>query len=249
MWTEAKKSLFRQFCMNDESNDQPISSNNPSKVTSSICERLCSSINFFFLFVRTNCSQRLSCWGASLLEPPLVHQARQSPGHQTGQHLHSHIRLWQRYEETEKHSSSVEYFAVVFVILPAKGQPMKWSSVFWTTGDFKPLHYEVFGSDTNITVAEVTKGKSNMETFTLLWGGIPTKPITFNATASEVCCAKMSFRLFLCSDIVSTRLIIQCDRDYICKPLFSQTLQFYKHVLTYCNNFIISRFILAIMFD
>lgn len=53
-------------------------------------------------------------------------------------------------------------------------------------GDFKPLHYEVFGSDTNITVAEVTKGKSNMDTFTLLWGGIPTEPIAFNASESEV---------------------------------------------------------------
>uniref|UniRef100_A0A8C2XFR8 PKHD1 like 1, tandem duplicate 2 n=1 Tax=Cyclopterus lumpus TaxID=8103 RepID=A0A8C2XFR8_CYCLU len=53
-------------------------------------------------------------------------------------------------------------------------------------GDFKPLHWEVFGSDTNVTVAEVTKGISNMKTFTLLWGGIPTKPIAFNATESEV---------------------------------------------------------------
>ncbi|XP_053190049.1 fibrocystin-L-like [Scomber japonicus] len=53
-------------------------------------------------------------------------------------------------------------------------------------GDFKPLHYEVFGSNTNVTITEVTKGKSNLETFTLLWGGIPTKPIAFNATASEV---------------------------------------------------------------
>ncbi|XP_044027924.1 LOW QUALITY PROTEIN: PKHD1 like 1, tandem duplicate 1 [Siniperca chuatsi] len=53
-------------------------------------------------------------------------------------------------------------------------------------GDFKPLHYEVFGSDTNVTVAEVTKGRSNMQTFTLLWGGVPTKPIPFNATGSEV---------------------------------------------------------------
>ncbi|KAK9526506.1 hypothetical protein VZT92_015203 [Zoarces viviparus] len=53
-------------------------------------------------------------------------------------------------------------------------------------GDFKPLHWEVFGSDTNVTVAEVTKGISNMQTFTLLWGGIPTKPIAFNATESEV---------------------------------------------------------------
>uniref|UniRef100_A0A669C1W9 PKHD1 like 1, tandem duplicate 1 n=1 Tax=Oreochromis niloticus TaxID=8128 RepID=A0A669C1W9_ORENI len=53
-------------------------------------------------------------------------------------------------------------------------------------GDFEPLHFEVFGSDTNITVTEVTKGRSNMKTFTLLWGGIPTKPIAFNASESEV---------------------------------------------------------------
>ncbi|KAF0024292.1 hypothetical protein F2P81_023094 [Scophthalmus maximus] len=53
-------------------------------------------------------------------------------------------------------------------------------------GDFKPLHYEVFGSDTNITVVEDTKGRSNMATFTLLWGGVPTKPIAFNATEVQV---------------------------------------------------------------
>ncbi|XP_069372727.1 PKHD1 like 1, tandem duplicate 1 [Paralichthys olivaceus] len=53
-------------------------------------------------------------------------------------------------------------------------------------GDFKPLHYEVFGSDTNVSVAEVTKGRSNMTTFTLLWGGVPTKPIAYNATDVQV---------------------------------------------------------------
>ncbi|KAM3595703.1 uncharacterized protein V6R79_001361 [Siganus canaliculatus] len=53
-------------------------------------------------------------------------------------------------------------------------------------GDFKPLHSVVFGSDTNITVTEVTKARSSMQTFTLLWGGVPTKPISFNATESEV---------------------------------------------------------------
>ncbi|KAM7384668.1 hypothetical protein PAMA_011835 [Pampus argenteus] len=53
-------------------------------------------------------------------------------------------------------------------------------------GDFEPLHYEVLGSDTTVTVTEVTKGQSKMETFTLLWGGIPTKPIALSATASEV---------------------------------------------------------------
>uniref|UniRef100_A0A3Q3WJ25 PA14 domain-containing protein n=1 Tax=Mola mola TaxID=94237 RepID=A0A3Q3WJ25_MOLML len=53
-------------------------------------------------------------------------------------------------------------------------------------GDFKSLHYNVFGSDTNITITEITKGRSNMETFTLLWAGVPTKPIPFNTNASEV---------------------------------------------------------------
>ncbi|KAM9737277.1 LOW QUALITY PROTEIN: PKHD1 like 1, tandem duplicate 1 [Menidia menidia] len=53
-------------------------------------------------------------------------------------------------------------------------------------GDFGPLGYEVFGLDANISVAEITKGRSSMETFTLLWGGVPTKPIAFNATESEV---------------------------------------------------------------
>ncbi|TKS89105.1 Fibrocystin-L Polycystic kidney and hepatic disease 1-like protein 1 [Collichthys lucidus] len=52
-------------------------------------------------------------------------------------------------------------------------------------GDFKPLHYEASGS-TSITVVEVTKGTSNMKTFTLFWGGIPTKPIPFAASGSEV---------------------------------------------------------------
>ncbi|KAG7233115.1 hypothetical protein INR49_007468 [Caranx melampygus] len=53
-------------------------------------------------------------------------------------------------------------------------------------GDFDLLHYEVYGADTNITVVEVTKGRGNMETFTLVWGGIPTKPIAYNATEAEV---------------------------------------------------------------
>uniref|UniRef100_A0A8C7XSV6 PA14 domain-containing protein n=1 Tax=Oryzias sinensis TaxID=183150 RepID=A0A8C7XSV6_9TELE len=53
-------------------------------------------------------------------------------------------------------------------------------------GDFEPLQYEVFGSDTNITVTEVTKGHSSLRTFTLLWGGVVTKPISYNASESEV---------------------------------------------------------------
>ncbi|KAJ0054901.1 hypothetical protein NL108_007111 [Boleophthalmus pectinirostris] len=53
-------------------------------------------------------------------------------------------------------------------------------------GDFAPLTYNNFGSDVNIRVVEVTKGESNMESFTLTWGDVPTKPITYNATEEEV---------------------------------------------------------------
>lgn len=63
---------------------------------------------------------------------------------------------------------------------------------FFTTGDFKPLKYEVFSYGTRVTVAEVTKGRSNMSTFTLLWAGVSTKPITFNASESEVCINSMN---------------------------------------------------------
>ncbi|XP_038131411.1 PKHD1 like 1, tandem duplicate 1 isoform X2 [Cyprinodon tularosa] len=53
-------------------------------------------------------------------------------------------------------------------------------------GDFAALYFEVFSSDTNISVSEVTKGQSNMATFTVSWAGVPTAPIAFNATESEV---------------------------------------------------------------
>ncbi|XP_061682368.1 PKHD1 like 1, tandem duplicate 1 [Syngnathoides biaculeatus] len=53
-------------------------------------------------------------------------------------------------------------------------------------GDFKPLYYDSLGLYTNITISEVTKGRSNMATFTLLWGGIATKPISYNASDLEV---------------------------------------------------------------
>lgn len=72
--------------------------------------------------------------------------------------------------------ASVCVFSVIFQLC-----------AFFTTGDFKPLKYEVFSSGTSVTVAEVTKGRGNLATFTLLWAGVPTKPITFNATESEVC--------------------------------------------------------------
>ncbi|TRY58767.1 hypothetical protein DNTS_034596, partial [Danionella cerebrum] len=52
-------------------------------------------------------------------------------------------------------------------------------------GDFENLGYFT-DSDTNITVSEVIKGRASMETFTLLWAGIPSNPVPFNASETEV---------------------------------------------------------------
>ncbi|XP_072303332.1 fibrocystin-L-like [Eucyclogobius newberryi] len=53
-------------------------------------------------------------------------------------------------------------------------------------GDFAPLTFNDFGADINITVVEATKGQSNMETFTLTWENVPTRPIAYNATEEEM---------------------------------------------------------------
>lgn len=64
-------------------------------------------------------------------------------------------------------------------------------------GDFKPLKSEVFSFGTRVTVSEVTKGRGNLATFTLLWAGVPTKPIAFNATEAEVRCPHRPDRNYL----------------------------------------------------
>ncbi|ROL45843.1 Fibrocystin-L [Anabarilius grahami] len=53
-------------------------------------------------------------------------------------------------------------------------------------GDFEDLDYLIMGSDTNITITEDVKGQASMETFTLLWGGVPSLPLPFNASETEV---------------------------------------------------------------
>ncbi|XP_051526679.1 fibrocystin-L-like [Myxocyprinus asiaticus] len=53
-------------------------------------------------------------------------------------------------------------------------------------GDFEDLQYWTIGSDMNIIVTEDTKGKASMDSFTLLWGGVPSSPIPFNASETEV---------------------------------------------------------------
>uniref|UniRef100_A0A4W4EJY7 Polycystic kidney and hepatic disease 1 (autosomal recessive)-like 1 n=1 Tax=Electrophorus electricus TaxID=8005 RepID=A0A4W4EJY7_ELEEL len=50
-------------------------------------------------------------------------------------------------------------------------------------GDFEELSYWTDGSDVNITVTEDVKGKADLQTFTLLWGGIPSSPVPYNASA------------------------------------------------------------------
>uniref|UniRef100_A0A667X934 PKHD1 like 1, tandem duplicate 2 n=1 Tax=Myripristis murdjan TaxID=586833 RepID=A0A667X934_9TELE len=84
-------------------------------------------------------------------------------------------------------------------------------------GDFEDLHAEVYGFDTNVTVSEVTKGSGSMETFTLLWGGIPTEPIAFNATEAEVCPCEM---------IKSPVTGLDCDRSSFFSQKCSKTLFF-----------------------
>uniref|UniRef100_A0A8C5AWE7 PKHD1 like 1, tandem duplicate 1 n=1 Tax=Gadus morhua TaxID=8049 RepID=A0A8C5AWE7_GADMO len=69
-------------------------------------------------------------------------------------------------------------------------------------GDFEDLVAMSLSEDTSVSVAEVTKGQGSWESFTLSWGGIPSQPIRFNATAEEV--SRRSEHLPRTSDTVST---------------------------------------------
>ncbi|KAG7264284.1 hypothetical protein CRUP_026230 [Coryphaenoides rupestris] len=53
-------------------------------------------------------------------------------------------------------------------------------------GDFEDLRGTSMSGDTTVSVTEVTEGRGSMDTFTLQWGKVPSRPITFNATAEEV---------------------------------------------------------------
>nr|XP_034372677.1 fibrocystin-L [Arvicanthis niloticus] len=55
-----------------------------------------------------------------------------------------------------------------------------------TRGDFDLLGYEVFeGSNVTLNITEQTKGKPNLETFTLNWNGIASKPLTPESSEAE----------------------------------------------------------------
>ncbi|XP_057684607.1 fibrocystin-L-like [Corythoichthys intestinalis] len=66
-------------------------------------------------------------------------------------------------------------------------------------GDFKPLSFESSSQYTNITVYELTKGRSKMETFTLVWGGRSSKPIPYNTSGLEVQSALEDMMMADCS--------------------------------------------------
>ncbi|CAJ1082786.1 fibrocystin-L-like [Xyrichtys novacula] len=97
------------------------------------------------------------------------------------------------------------YLNDLFSIKPDTVQVTKQGDDFTVTfdsdrGDFELLKYEVLSPDINITVTEVTKGESNMKTFTLLLDGLHTEPIPYNATQSEVQSALMTALKADCPD-------------------------------------------------
>lgn len=50
------------------------------------------------------------------------------------------------------------------------------------------LGYEVFeGHNVTLDITEQTKGKPSLDTFTLNWGGIMSKPLTPWSSEAEVC--------------------------------------------------------------
>lgn len=55
-------------------------------------------------------------------------------------------------------------------------------------GDFDLLGYEVFeGNNVTLEITEQTRGKPNLETFTLNWDGIASKPLAPESSEAEVC--------------------------------------------------------------
>ncbi|KAK2095397.1 Fibrocystin-L [Saguinus oedipus] len=66
------------------------------------------------------------------------------------------------------------------------------------TGDFDLLGYEVFkGNNVTLDITEQTKGKPNLETFTLNWDGIASTPLTPWSSEAEVSCECFYHAFFL----------------------------------------------------
>ncbi|XP_031760464.1 fibrocystin-L [Xenopus tropicalis] len=68
-------------------------------------------------------------------------------------------------------------------------------------GEFQLLSYETpDGSNLTVTVAEETKGRADMGTFTLVWDGVYSKPIADNASPAEVESAIEGMLSSMCPD-------------------------------------------------
>uniref|UniRef100_A0A8C4T314 PA14 domain-containing protein n=1 Tax=Erpetoichthys calabaricus TaxID=27687 RepID=A0A8C4T314_ERPCA len=55
-----------------------------------------------------------------------------------------------------------------------------------TRGDFNVLQYDTGGSNISISISEITQGKPGLDTFTLMWDGVTSSPLSANATAGQV---------------------------------------------------------------
>ncbi|MBN3294524.1 PKHL1 protein, partial [Polypterus senegalus] len=60
-------------------------------------------------------------------------------------------------------------------------------------GDFDVLQYDTDGNDINIEISEITKGSPKFDTFTLMWNGVSSSPLSVTATPDEVVCSILSF--------------------------------------------------------
>uniref|UniRef100_A0A8C4XEU0 PKHD1 like 1 n=1 Tax=Erpetoichthys calabaricus TaxID=27687 RepID=A0A8C4XEU0_ERPCA len=47
-------------------------------------------------------------------------------------------------------------------------------------GDFDVLQYDTAGNDINIEISEITKGRPKFDTFTLMWNGVSSSPLSVN---------------------------------------------------------------------
>ncbi|XP_053468790.1 PKHD1 like 1, tandem duplicate 1 [Ictalurus furcatus] len=61
-----------------------------------------------------------------------------------------------------------------------------------TRGDFQDLQYWTNGASVNITIMETTKGRADLNNFTLVWGGISSSPLPYNASVTEMTAALLA---------------------------------------------------------
>lgn len=69
---------------------------------------------------------------------------------------------------------------------------------YFITGDFDLLSYEAFeGNNVTLAITEQTKGKPSLDTFTLNWDGITSRPLTPQSSEAEVCCVNFQAESYL----------------------------------------------------